>query len=38
MLGLNHVVLNVAPDSVLRAKQGSKVHLRMFIKEVSRVA
>jgi hypothetical protein len=31
---LDHVVLNVAPDAVLRAEQGPQIYQRMVIKEV----
>jgi hypothetical protein len=37
VFGLDHVVLNVATDSMLRAEESSQIHLGMFMKKVSRV-
>jgi hypothetical protein len=37
VLSLDHVVLDIAPDPVLRPKQGSEIHLPVLVQNIGRV-
>jgi hypothetical protein len=36
--GLDHVVLHITPDSVLRTKQGAQFDVRMLVQEIRGVS